>query len=286
MEGMEVTIHYGGLVIYDGGVVTIAGRALTASEALSKYIIKCKYINSTWVVHLQISDLSYISGVNILDNTITNSKIVAATIALAKLVVGAARGYFIRSGAAGVWEAANGATSGNILQGNGTDIVSNPVTGDISITGTGVTAIGAGKVTATMLAYTPMEYFEQELDITSAQVLALNGTPLTIVAAPGSGYHIEVISASARMTFVAAAYATNTTLQLINAGADIAQLQDTAILISTVSKKTKFKDVTSATAGQTQIISNAALQVKVASGNPITGDSAITVSVIYRIIAD
>lgn len=122
------------------------------------------------------------------------------------------------------------------------------------------------------------------LTITTAQVLALNGTPLTIVAATGAGTYIEVISASATMTFVSAAYATNTTLQLINAGADIPQVTNAFILPATVTKNTKFVDGQTPTAGQTQIIANTALQVKVATGNPTTGDSDITVRVAYRII--
>jgi hypothetical protein len=44
------------------------------------------------------------------------------------------------------------ATSGNLLIGSGTDWVSNPMSGDITINSTGVTAIGALKVTNAMLA--------------------------------------------------------------------------------------------------------------------------------------
>ncbi len=44
------------------------------------------------------------------------------------------------------------ATAGNILIGSGSFWVTNPITGDITLNSTGVTAIGAGKVTNTMLA--------------------------------------------------------------------------------------------------------------------------------------
>ena len=285
-EGAIMIFNYGGNVGYDGGTITIFSRLLASAEALKPYTIKCTYINATWVVMLEYSDLSSISGVTIADNTITGStKLIAGTVSLAKLVVGAARGYFMRTGVGGVWEAANGITSGNLLMGNGTDVISQAVTGDVTISGAGVTAIGAGKITAEMLAYTPMEYFQAELSITSAQILALNSTPLTIVAAPGAGYYIEVISATSQMTFVAAAYAANTTIQLINSGSTIAQLQDTAILLSTINKKTKFKDVTSAAAGETQILENTALTIKALTGNPTTGDSAIKVIVTYKITA-
>ncbi len=136
-----------------------------------------------------------------------------------------------------------------------------------------------------MLSFTLADQLiEASLTIAVADVKLLNDTPLTIVAAPGAGKYIEVVSASSSLTFVSAAYAANTTLQLICLGADVAQAQDTSILISSVSKNTRFKDVTSATAGQTQIITNTALQVKVATGNPTTGDSIVIVKILYRIV--
>lgn len=126
--------------------------------------------------------------------------------------------------------------------------------------------------------------YTASLTIATASVLTLNGTPITIVASPGAGKYIEVVSASATMTFNSAAYATNTNLQLICAGADVAQVTNPTILIATVTKNTKFVDGQTPTAGQTQIIADTALQVKVATGNPATGDSDIKVKVSYRIV--
>ena len=122
------------------------------------------------------------------------------------------------------------------------------------------------------------------LSIASADVLTLNSIPVELVAAPGAGYAIEVISASVNLVFASAAYATNTTLQLIINGATSAQVQGT-ILNATLSKIAKFSTVVSVSAGTTQIIENAALNVSVATGDPITGDSDIEVFVLYRLIA-
>jgi hypothetical protein len=127
--------------------------------------------------------------------------------------------------------------------------------------------------------------YKASLTITSAKILTLNGTPLTIVSATGAGTYIEAISASASMTYGTTPYATNTTLQIINDGADNAQLINASALIGTVTKNTKFYTNNSIpTAGQTQIITNTALQVNVLTGNPTAGDSDITVHVFYRII--
>jgi hypothetical protein len=62
-----------------------------------------------------------------------------------------ARGDLLRRGAA-AWERFTAKASGQILVGDGTDVASVAVSGDITLASTGVTTIGAGKVTAAMLA--------------------------------------------------------------------------------------------------------------------------------------
>ena len=122
------------------------------------------------------------------------------------------------------------------------------------------------------------------VSIPTASVLTLNSVPVEIVAAPGAGYAIEVISASLKIDFNSAAYATNTKLQLICNGADDHQLRIDA-LDATLSKIVKLEDDSVLAAGTTQIIENAALNVNVDTGNPTTGDSDIEVFVLYRLIA-
>lgn len=125
---------------------------------------------------------------------------------------------------------------------------------------------------------------EASLLITSAQVLALNATPLTIVAAQGTGYVIEVLAASVSITYGTAAYATNVNIQLITDGATGAQFKG-GVLDATVSCIRKLQEqlITLPTT-TTQLIANAALKVSVETGNPATGDSDITVRILYRVI--
>ena len=122
-----------------------------------------------------------------------------------------------------------------------------------------------------------------KLTIATADVLHLNTTPIEIVAAPGAGYAIEVISASMNMVYVSATYATNTSLELITAGATNSQAS--TVIKNSASTIRRFADATTlASATATQLVDNAALNVTVASGDPTAGDSDITVYVTYRII--
>jgi len=122
-----------------------------------------------------------------------------------------------------------------------------------------------------------------KLNIATADVLTLNTTPIEIVAAPGAGYAIQVISASFKMVYVTTQYATNFNIQLLTSGANVEQAEVDSLnaSVSTI----RALDISSTNAPTaTQIIENAALNVTVETGNPTAGDSDITVYVTYRII--
>ena len=130
------------------------------------------------------------------------------------------------------------------------------------------------------------QIFSASLSLTSAQILALNTTPITIVSAPGASKYIEVISATGEYTFVTAAYSTNTYLTIIYTGASEVVASNAAILTGTVNLIYQFS-VAPATSPQTtatQILTNTALQVKVPVGNPLLGSGTVKVKVLYRIV--
>lgn len=122
------------------------------------------------------------------------------------------------------------------------------------------------------------------VELTPAQVKTLNSTPITIVGAV-SGYAIEVVSASVKIAFNTTAYATNTSLHLHIDGADdnVGQIGNN-ILLATVDQISSAYAPSNPSSGQTQVLANAALQVKSANGDPTTGDSTVTVYVNYRLI--
>jgi hypothetical protein len=124
---------------------------------------------------------------------------------------------------------------------------------------------------------------DTSITIASAAVLTLNSSPVTIVPAPGAGYAIEVISASAKMVYNSVAYATNTTIQVESNGATTPQFRLLNGINQTISSHRSLGRYVSANT-ETQIIENADLMVTVAGGDPTAGDSDIKVYLRYRLI--
>ena len=120
------------------------------------------------------------------------------------------------------------------------------------------------------------------LSVLAADVLQLNTTPQEVIAAPGAGKAIEVIAASGALVYGSVAYATNTNLQLITAGATDPQYESGKLLLSTVDTHSKLGENLVSGATDTQIIENAALNLTVETGDPTAGDSDIEVFVFYR----
>jgi len=119
------------------------------------------------------------------------------------------------------------------------------------------------------------------LSIASADVLTLNSVPLEIVAAPGAGYAIEVISASVKIDFNTTPYSTNTTLYLVTNGANAPQRAGTSYLSVSAARILPFNLGVSL---NSVILENAALNVFVLSGDPTAGDSDIEVFALYRVL--
>lgn len=98
-----------------------------------------------------------------------------------------ARGDLLRRGAT-TWERVAAATSGQILVGNGTDVVSVAVSGDVALAANGAVTIGAGAVTNPKVAdsagvgglfvpKTAIVVYDFTVDGGTAGVIALTGSP-------------------------------------------------------------------------------------------------------------
>lgn len=126
---------------------------------------------------------------------------------------------------------------------------------------------------------------EVSISITSANVLSLNTTPIELVASPGAGKYLEVVSATVYIEYNSSAYDTNIKLLIRSSDADVAQFEDSSALISTITKSCKFiPNTIAATSAQTFLTENKGLEVLVDSGDPDNGDSDIKIKLLYRVV--
>lgn len=126
---------------------------------------------------------------------------------------------------------------------------------------------------------------EVQKTISNAQVLALNGTPIQIVAATGvASEAIIPISATMAYTRSVASYATNTELDLIHSGSSNAILKTS--IAGAASTFAPFVNAVSPTPSGNVFIANADLNLFVPTGNPTGGDagSSIIVTVLYKVM--
>ena len=116
--------------------------------------------------------------------------------------------------------------------------------------------------------------------LTSAQILALNTTPITLVPAPGAGRAIIPINVVARLTYNSVAYATNTSMEIryTNGSGTVLTSASLAALLTAVANKTQAVDMTGS---EFTALPNAPIVVDVATGNPTAGNSTVEFTVFY-----
>lgn len=154
------------------------------------------------------------------------------------------------------------------------------------VTGSVQTAdVADDAVTSPKLDESTVQY--AELDISSAEILALFTTPKEIVAAPGAGKLLEFIS-------LLLAYDYNTTAYTIGAATNlqVKYTDATGAAVSTTEAVTGFLDgvaddlrsLDKLEVSVTPVV-NAALVLTLAGANPTLGDSPIHAKVAYRVHA-
>lgn len=130
--------------------------------------------------------------------------------------------------------------------------------------------------------------YKAELDITSAQILALFSTPLLFIAAPDAGYYIEVLSFSCLTpaTIYDTPYDTNITPAVYTDTATKYQYTIPNVLNATVYRNLKGGLIAVNGATETQHISGKAVYIKVDAGNPLNGTFDIKCFATYRIVQE
>ena len=123
--------------------------------------------------------------------------------------------------------------------------------------------------------------------LTSAQLLALNTTPITLIPAAGAGNMISIVNATLEYNFVATPYTVpgGTQLQLfvntLEVGTDIAAAGLVDQGANTVASTTAANQTTGTAAAT---LANQPLTITNSIGNFTLGDGTLTVTVYYNII--
>ena len=120
--------------------------------------------------------------------------------------------------------------------------------------------------------------------LTSAEILALGTTPITLVAAPGAGKSIWLKNVYARLNFNTTAYSDNILYLKINGATDNIG-ESNNFLKSTITKFSNFvifSDFLPSTTS-TGFLENSALRIS-SNTNPTTGNSTIDLLVEYQIL--
>lgn len=145
------------------------------------------------------------------------------------------------------------------------------MSGDATMDNTGAVTISDGVITPQKLSFTTGVIAVAQVTLSSAEILALNSTPIKIIDAPGVGSSIVVISALFTYTYATSAYSTNVTLQVYTDTATSPQAA-AAILDADTSKQVRLSLSTgSIGVSDTMVIENKALYVTVPAGNPTGG---------------
>lgn len=126
----------------------------------------------------------------------------------------------------------------------------------------------------------------KKLTLTSAQVLALNTTPIAFGITVPTGYFIRLVNATAYMNYGTTPYATNGRLGIRTVGATDAHVEWSAngFLFGTVTRFTTPTNQATGTITGTSFLINADLEAFVQIGDPTAGDSPITIYVSYIFI--
>ena len=187
----------------------------------------------------------------------------------------------------GRWDAgaANLVTTGTLAAGATT------ITGALSAT-TDITA-----TSSLILGAQAHQEYVTKVTITTAQVKALNATPISLVATPGANYAIIFLDALALVDYVSAAYvAADGTLDgedliisYTDGSGEVAAEIETVGFLDQTNDELRYCTPSAGADGADNAyiipVANAALVISLLSGEVTTGDSPIEIVIHYKVVA-
>lgn len=119
----------------------------------------------------------------------------------------------------------------------------------------------------------------KKLSLTAAQIKTLQSIPIEIVAAPGSGFFINVLSASIKYTYGTAVFASDT-IDIYTSGDSSRHLQSPSFLSAAASVWKKMWHIE----GDEDIVAeNTAIKVRANADSP-SGDGTAVIYLTYEIL--
>jgi len=176
---LEKTIH---IHVKDAGVTLAKLENVT-----SAYIILGNGSNRPVAVAVSGDIAIDNAGVVTIGNLkIGTAKIVDKAVTLAK-IQDITRGYILAGGATDLPVLVNAKTSAYILIGDGTDVISVALSGDVSITAAGVVSIGNQKIVTAMIADANVT-LDKLVNLASGQILVGNGSNRPVAVTPSGDF--------------------------------------------------------------------------------------------------
>ncbi|MDE2020608.1 MAG: hypothetical protein KGJ13_09760 [Patescibacteria group bacterium] len=123
-----------------------------------------------------------------------------------------------------------------------------------------------------------------KVSLTSAQILALHATPITLLPTLPTTQCYDLIAVTGRMNFLTAAYATNTQLDISDKTSGTVLFEDTGTLLAATATLVAKMEAAIASNAANTVTAGGAVEAIVATGNPATGAGSLDLYLTYRVI--